>query len=92
MSIRPVYIGASWCAPCKTTKPLFAQVVSDEGLEAEYLDVEDYDSRVSDVRSVPTLRVYDANDPFGFPLAEHVGGATIAQIRALFEKGRNLAA
>ncbi|QAY26967.1 thioredoxin [Streptomyces phage Shawty] len=88
MSIRPVYIGASWCAPCKTTKPLFAQVVSDEGLEAEYLDVEDYDSRVSDVRSVPTLRIYDDEGV----LAEHVGGATIAQIRALFEKGRNLAA
>lgn len=86
--IRPVFIGASWCAPCKATKPHFAQVVSDEGLEAEYLSVEDYDARVSDVRSVPTLRVYDED---GDVLAEHVGGATEAQIRDLFEKGRDLA-
>lgn len=87
--IRPVFIGASWCAPCKKTYPHFAQVVSDDGLEGEYLSVEEYDPRVSDVRSVPTIRVYDDG---GEVLAEHVGGATEAQIRALFEKGRDLAA
>ncbi|QAX94743.1 thioredoxin [Streptomyces phage Lilbooboo] len=85
--IRPVFIGASWCAPCKATKPHFAQVVSDEGLEAEYLDVEEYDSRVSDVRSVPTIRVYDGD---GEVLAEHRGGATEAQVRDLFDRAAAL--
>ncbi|AFU62234.1 thioredoxin [Streptomyces phage TG1] len=88
MTILPVFVGASWCQPCKKTKPLFEDVVSAQGLEAEYEDVEYAGARTVDVRSVPTIRVYAADDPFGDVLAEHVGGATKAQIEALFERGR----
>ncbi|WP_442813322.1 thioredoxin family protein [Streptomyces sp. NBC_01244] len=85
--IKPVFIGASWCAPCKKTYPLFERVCSAEGLEWDYVDVESYDSRSSDVRSVPTIRVYDAD---GDMLAEHRGGATAEEISALLERGRAL--
>jgi thiol-disulfide isomerase/thioredoxin len=88
--IRPVFIGASWCAPCKKTYPLFERVCSAEGLEWDYVDVETYDSRASDVRSVPTIRVYAADDPYGDVLAEHRGGATAEEISALLERGRAL--
>ncbi|MEU9231189.1 thioredoxin family protein [Streptomyces subrutilus] len=88
--IKPVFIGASWCAPCKTTYPLFERVCSAEGLEWESFDVETGGIYTADVRSVPTIRVYAADDPYGEPLAEHRGGATAEEISALFERGRAL--
>lgn len=77
-----VMFGAPWCAPCKKTKP-HAEAVADElGVEFEYVDVEYGDSRADDVTAVPTLRVYDEYDEV---VAEHRGGATPAQVRALLE-------
>jgi len=91
VSIRPVFIGASWCAPCKHVRPLFAKAVSDAGLEAEYIDVDESpDVRTTGVMMVPTVRVYAADDPFGDVLAEHRGYATLAQLRALLERGQAL--
>jgi thioredoxin-like negative regulator of GroEL len=86
LALTPVFIGASWCAPCRQTYPRFAAVCSALGLEGEYLDVEYGDARSADVRSVPTIRVYADGDPYGAPLAEHVGGASEAQIRELIER------
>ncbi|MQS40014.1 thioredoxin family protein [Streptomyces katsurahamanus] len=76
-----VFFGASWCRPCKATYPIADRVASAMGGELEYVDVETYDTRANDVTAVPTLRVYDE---YGDVIAEHRGGATEAQIRALF--------
>jgi thiol-disulfide isomerase/thioredoxin len=75
--VKPVFFGASWCAPCKKTYPHFQRVTGEAG---EYVDVETGDSRALDIRAVPTIRVYDDH---GDVVAEHRGGATEAQIRAL---------
>lgn len=77
-----VMFGASWCAPCKATKPHAEAVARELGVEFEYVDVEFSDSRANDVTAVPTLRVYDDQDDV---LAEHRGGANAAQLRALIE-------
>jgi thioredoxin-like negative regulator of GroEL len=52
------------------------------GEAGEYVDVETGDSRALDIRAVPTLRVYSED---GEVLAQHVGAATEAQIRALID-------
>lgn len=75
-----VFIGASWCGPCRQTYPLFARICAELGAEHEYIDVEDGDVRSTGVMAVPTLRVYEEGDV----IAEHVGGASEVQIRALF--------
>lgn len=75
--MKPVFFGASWCAPCKKTYPLFVKVTGEDG---EYVDVETGDSRANDITSVPTIRVYD---DYGQVVREHRGGATEGQIRAL---------
>lgn len=88
MSILPVMFGASWCAPCKATRPHFMRVCA--ALEPEYVDIEHADSRANDITSVPTIRVYDADDPYGAPLVEHRGAASAAQIAALLAKAVDL--
>ncbi|MGW4986287.1 thioredoxin family protein [Streptomyces mirabilis] len=77
-----VLFGAAWCGPCKTTRPRAALVADQAGAQFEYVDVDDsrLDPRVAGILSVPVLRVYDER---GAILAEHVGGASVAQVRAL---------
>lgn len=83
MSIAPVMFGASWCAPCKATLPHFIAACMAAGVEAEYVTIESYDSRANDITSVPTIRVYNADDPFGEPIGELRGAASESQIHAL---------
>ncbi|MFG3200341.1 thioredoxin family protein [Streptomyces sp. NPDC048208] len=75
-----VMFGADWCRPCKATYPIAQRVAEDTDTPFEYVDVEYGDSRANDVTAVPMLRVYDEYEEV---IAEHRGGATEAQIRAL---------
>jgi hypothetical protein len=56
----------------------------------EFVDVTESDSRADGVTTVPTYRIFDDADPYGEPIAEHVGMADADTIRALLEKGLNL--
>lgn len=76
-----MFFGASWCAPCKKTYPIAERVCADLGLDLEYVDVEYSDSRANDITAVPTIRIYD---DYGVIIREHRGGASEAQLRALF--------
>lgn len=75
-----VFIGAEWCQPCKRTYPAFQRVLTAEGLEHTYLDVDTAlgVSRVANVYSVPTIRAHVD----GELVAEHRGGASEAALRA----------
>ncbi|MEU6684406.1 hypothetical protein [Streptomyces sp. NPDC046832] len=59
-------------------------------VEPEHVDVTSYDVRADGVVTVPTVRIYDDADPYGEPIAEHVGVADADTIRALLEKGLSL--
>jgi thioredoxin 1 len=64
MTNKVVMFGASWCAPCRAVKPQFEATskgyLGDMGIEFEYVDVDVDPSRAqeSNVRSVPSLRLY----------------------------------
>ncbi|MEG8276371.1 hypothetical protein [Streptomyces sp. AHA2] len=61
-------------------------------VEPEFVNVTESDSRADGVHTVPTIRIFDDADPYGEPLAEHVGAADADTIRTLLEKGKSLAA
>jgi thiol-disulfide isomerase/thioredoxin len=75
-----IMFGASWCVPCKLTRPVVERVAQQTGAAFEYVDVTSGDERAHNVLSVPTLRVYDVS---GTPVAEHVGRVSAEQVRAL---------
>jgi hypothetical protein len=85
--ILPVLIGATWNEGTKLTWPAFRDVCEGEGLEPEFIFVEESDSRTQGVATLPTIRIFDDSDPFGEPLIEHVGVADGAQIIDLIMKG-----
>lgn len=82
MSNTLVMFGATWCQPCKRTRPVVIDVAHVAGVEFEYVDVETYDFRANDVTTVPTLRVYSED---GEVIAEHIGAANAAQVGELIK-------
>lgn len=68
---KVVMYGASWCAPCKATKPAFEKMsegyLSEMGVEFEYVDVDKVEPsllQAENVRSVPTITLYrDDHEP-----------------------------
>ncbi len=59
MSIRIEYIGATWCAPCRTTKPLISVLAYKFACR---LDEYEYDEMEEEQRStilkLPTVRIW----------------------------------
>jgi len=55
-----VYIGATWCATCKTIKPQLYELCKKFGIE---MKIRDYDEDLNDdekdsVMKVPTVRIF----------------------------------
>lgn len=58
--MRVEYIGAAWCAPCKTTKPRVEELCKKYGAELVTYDYDDDldDELKAEVKKLPTVRVY----------------------------------
>ena len=59
MSVEVVYIGAAWCATCKTIKPAIEELCRKFSVPMKILD---YDKDLDDeeqeaIKKVPTLRI-----------------------------------
>lgn len=59
MEYSIVYIGASWCKPCKEIKPLIEQLTAQFQVP---LTIKDYDEDLSEeeqgnIKKVPTIRI-----------------------------------
>ena len=51
-----LFISANWCSPCKTFKPVVAEVSQELGIPVEYVDI-DANPDIAEkygVRSIPT--------------------------------------
>jgi hypothetical protein len=78
--------------PARSTAKAFREACRAFDVEPEHVDVTSYDCRAHRVATVPTIRIFDDADPYGMPIAEHVGAADADTIRALLKKGKELAA
>ena len=60
---RIEYYSAEWCGPCKMLKPTVKQIQEEEGIEVEFINIDDEDNAQkvieNGVRNVPTIIVYD---------------------------------
>jgi thiol-disulfide isomerase/thioredoxin len=68
------YIGASWCAPCRTIKPQMIELCKKYSVPLKIYDLEtDLEaSEVEKITKIPTVRIYKE----GTMIAEH----TTAQV------------
>lgn len=59
---RIEYIGATWCAPCRTVKPAVEAMAHRYGVPAEFRDYDDDldDDARDGVKKLPTIRVWNA--------------------------------
>ncbi len=56
MSIQ--YIGATWCGPCKTVKPLVSVLAHKFSISATFLDYDEMEEEEkADVKKLPTIRI-----------------------------------
>ena len=59
---RIEYIGASWCAPCRTTKPVVSMLAHKFACSLEEHDYDEMEEEAkSTVLKLPTIRVWDAS-------------------------------
>lgn len=73
--------GASWCMPCRATKPIVEAMTAEfPNATFEYVDVESGDPRAEGITSVPVIR-YASED--GAIVHEHYGPATADEFRAI---------
>ena len=64
MSKELIYVGASWCGPCKMLKPIIKQVEEQTGVEVHHYDA-DTDKHIVDhygITSVPTVILVENTD------------------------------
>ena len=62
--MKLIKFSAAWCGPCKTLKPVFEKVVTDNNYNATEVDIDDdTDDLVSKygIRNVPTIIITDDN-------------------------------
>jgi thiol-disulfide isomerase/thioredoxin len=53
-----VYIGATWCAPCRTVKPLVTALAHKFGVPLTVLDYDEMEEADKDaVKKLPTIRI-----------------------------------
>ena len=59
MTYDIVYIGASWCAPCKIVKPMVIEKATKYGLKLTIFDIDDDVDKldVDSVKKLPTIRL-----------------------------------
>lgn len=57
------YYGATWCKVCKDIKPDIEKLSSDFGIPFIEYDIDDLegDERVTNIKKVPTIRIYQDN-------------------------------
>lgn len=85
-----VLFTATWCGPCKTTKPLLQQLQANEGFALAMLDADQNREIMTakGIRSVPTMLVLRAGQVIG----SFSGGRTEAQLREALTTAGVLAA
>lgn len=60
--IRIEYVGASWCAPCRTVKPLVMAIAHKFGITVTEYDYDEMEETAKDmVKKLPTVRVLDGS-------------------------------
>lgn len=60
MAFRIEYIGASWCAPCRTVKPLVSAMAHKFSVPITFIDYDEMEDAEKDaVKKLPTVRVLD---------------------------------
>jgi thiol-disulfide isomerase/thioredoxin len=58
MAFRIEYIGASWCAPCRTVKPLVTVIAHKFAIPLTECDYDEMEETAKDtVKKLPTVRV-----------------------------------
>ena len=59
MTYDIIYIGATWCGPCKSTKPFIIEKAAKYGLKLTLYDMDDDVDKfdVDSVKKLPTIRV-----------------------------------
>ncbi len=58
MSVTIEYIGATWCAPCKTVKPLATVLAHKFTIPITFVDYDEMEEVEKDtVKKLPTLRI-----------------------------------
>ncbi len=56
------YIGALWCAPCRTVKPVAELLAHKFGVPITFLDYDELEEEERDtVKKLPTLRIREDN-------------------------------
>lgn len=81
-----VYATATWCKPCRTSKPVIFQLFSQLNDPSKILMVMDIDkcrdvSSYLRIRGVPQMTYYDNGEP-----THVVKGGSMQQIQAFFQK------
>ena len=74
MTYDIVYIGASWCAPCKIVKPMVIEKATKYGLKLTIYDIDDDVDKldVDSVKKLPTIRVKQDSKQVAEFITNHV--------------------
>ena len=63
MSYRIEYIGASWCGPCRTVKPLVTVLAHKFACSLEEHDYDELEEEAkANVSKLPTVRVWESGE------------------------------
>lgn len=76
--------GATWCQPCKRTKPLIEKISNDLHVALNYIDVANLtpeELKESNVSSVPVIVIHEN----GEETHRHIGAITAQQLTDLLE-------
>ena len=69
-----VYIGASWCAPCKQVRPMVIEKAAKYGLKLTIYDIDDDVDKldVDSVKKLPTIQVKQDSKQVAEFITNHV--------------------
>lgn len=79
-----LYFTASWCVPCKKTKPIVQQLNEQHGGIFSIIDVDEQGSVASsyNIMSVPTFVLIEN----GLEIERYVGAKNEAQLKEMLDK------
>jgi len=74
MTYDIVYIGASWCAPCKIVKPMVIEKAAKYSLKLTMYDIDDDVDKfdTESVKKLPTIRVKQDSKQVAEFITNHV--------------------